>query len=64
VPFGAEPAEFAAECLRLHQDAGHWATVREALLTAVTQDCAPAVFERALAVVLGRPDPAHDSTGS
>jgi glycosyltransferase involved in cell wall biosynthesis len=64
VPLGAEPADFAAECLRLHEDAGHWATVREQLLAAVADDCAPAAFDSALAAVLGRRGPAQGPTGS
>ena len=55
VPVGADARAFADQCLRLHSDAAHWASVRQHLLASVARDCSPATFDRALQAVLGRP---------
>jgi GT2 family glycosyltransferase len=53
VATGATPAQFAAACVRLHQDALQWRACRTALLHAVEQDCSPAAFKAAAARAVG-----------
>jgi GT2 family glycosyltransferase len=64
VPAATLARDFAAHCIRLHQDATAWQQQRAAVLDAVDRDCSPSAFRGVVELLMARPATAHGSPPS
>ncbi len=58
-----DPAEFAAACARLYNDAALWEHIRQTALTRVRQECSPEAFDAKLREIVARLPLIHRTPG-